>query len=254
MGRLSGKVALITGASRGIGRATALRLAAEDASLFIVADGTEDELRSVVAEAQSKAETGKAHYLVLDLSQRGSAKEMIARCENEFQRLDVLINNAGVRCRRTFGEFTQEDFDFVQAVNIRTPFFACQAALPIMLRQGGGRIINIGSQLGTATFDGHALYGLTKAALIYLTKSIAYEWGRKGIQANTVSPGPIDTEYNLNRLADMPELRAKMESYVPIGRFGKPDEIAEVVTFLATCESRFILGHDLLVDGGWVIH
>lgn len=254
MAKLTGKVVLITGASRGMGRATALRLAAEDASLFLVANGTEDELCDVVSDCRTKLQNGQASYLLLDLSKLGAAEAMVAKCVEAFGRLDVLINNAGVRCRKRFGDFSHEDFELVQAVNIRTPFFACQAALPIMLRQGGGRIINIGSQLGSAAFDDHALYGWTKAALIYLTKAIAYEWGRKGIQANTVSPGPIDTQYNLDRLAEMPELRAKMESYVPLGRFGKPDEVAEVIAFLATCDSRFIQGHDLLVDGGWVIH
>lgn len=253
MGKLTGKTALITGASRGMGAETARRLAAENAALYLVADGTQEELEKLVTDCRV-ASGAEALYEMVDLSVRGTAEAVVTNCVGALGRVDVLINNAGVRCRKPFGDFTHEDFDLVQAVNIRTPFFACQAALPIMHRQGGGRIINIGSQLGTAAFDDHALYGSMKAALIYLTRSIAYEWSRHGIQANTVSPGAIDTQYNLDRLTDKPELREKMESYIPMGRFGKPDEVAEVVAFLATCDGHYIQGHDLLVDGGWVIH
>ena len=253
MGKLADKVVLVTGASRGMGAQTARRLAAENGALYLVADGTKEELESLTAEC--RASSGRdARYEIVDLSTRGAAEMIVANCVAEFGRIDVLINNAGVRCRKAFGDFTHEDFDLVEAVNIRTPFFACQAALPFMLRQGGGRIINIGSQLGTAAFDDHALYGSMKAALIYLTRSIAYEWSRHGIQANTVSPGAINTQYNLDRLADRPELRAKMEEHIPMGRFGKPDEVSEVIAFLATCDGNYIQGHDLVVDGGWLIH
>jgi NAD(P)-dependent dehydrogenase (short-subunit alcohol dehydrogenase family) len=248
------KVAIITGASRGMGRETAFRLADLGVSLFLVADGTEAELRNVVEECRGRSSSVEARYAVRDLSRLGAAEEMVAECAEAFGRIDVLINNAAVRCRKRFGEFTHEDFDLVQAVNIRTPFFACQAVLPIMQRQGEGRIINIGSQIGTAAFDDHALYGWTKAALIYLSRAIAYEWSKYGIQVNTVSPGPINTQYNLERLSNMPELRRTMESHVPLGRFGKPEEVAEVICFLATCQSRYIQGHDLVVDGGWLIN
>jgi NAD(P)-dependent dehydrogenase (short-subunit alcohol dehydrogenase family) len=254
MAKLTGKVALVTGASRGIGRATALRLAAAEANVFLVADGSEEELMAVAAECESRSNGAKAGYRMLDVTQLGTAETMVHECVRLFDRVDVLINNAGVRCRGKFGDYTYENYEFVQSANLRTPFFACQAVLPIMRRQGGGRIVNIGSQFGSVAFEDQSLYGMTKAALIYLTKAIAFEASRDGIHVNCVSPGPIATQYNVDRLSDKPDLRSKMESYVPMGRFGEPDEVAEVIAFLATCDGAFIQGHDLLVDGGWLTH
>jgi NAD(P)-dependent dehydrogenase (short-subunit alcohol dehydrogenase family) len=251
--RLKGQVALVTGASRGIGRACARRLASRGAALFLVADGTEDELAAVAADCRARSD-GEARYLVSDLSRSEAAVEMVSRCDSEFGRLDVLVNNAGVRCRKRFGDYTAEDYEFVQAVNLRTPFFAAQAAIPVMRRKGGGRIINIASQMGSVMYEDQALYGVTKAGLIYLTKAIAYDWSAEGIHANSVSPGPIATEYNVSRLADNQALRQRMERETTVGRWGTPEAVAEAVEFLATCQGGFIHGHDLLVDGGWTAH
>jgi NAD(P)-dependent dehydrogenase (short-subunit alcohol dehydrogenase family) len=247
--KLDGKAALVTGASNGIGREVALRLAGCGADVFVVAEGTEAALREVAAACG-----GRSAWRMVDLAVAGAAERMVADCLATLGRIDILVNNAGVRCRKAFGEFTQEDYEFVQGVNLRAPFFACQAVLPAMRAQGGGRIVNIGSQLGSTAFQDHALYGLTKAALIYLTRAIAFECAASGIVVNCVSPGPTDTAYMVDRLADKPELRKRMEEYVPLGRFGKPEEVAEAVVFLATCEGAAIQGHDLLVDGGWLTH
>jgi NAD(P)-dependent dehydrogenase (short-subunit alcohol dehydrogenase family) len=246
---LSGKVALVTGASSGIGREVAVRLARRGADVFVVAEGTEAALREVAAACG-----GKATWRVIDLAVAGAAERMVADCLATLGRVDILINNAGVRCYKAFGEFTQEDYEFVQGVNLRTPFFACQAVLPAMRAQGSGRIVNIGSQLGSTATQDAALYGMTKAALIYLTRAIAFECAASGIVANCVSPGPTDTAFLINRLADKPQLREKMEANVPLGRFLKIEEVAEAVEFLSTCEGMAIQGHDLLVDGGWVLH
>jgi NAD(P)-dependent dehydrogenase (short-subunit alcohol dehydrogenase family) len=123
-----------------------------------------------------------------------------------------------------------------------------------MRAQGGGRIINIGSQFGSAAYAEHVLYGLTKAALIYLTKAIALECAADGIVVNCVSPGPTDTEYMVDRLANQPEMRQQMAAHVPLGRFGRTAEVAEAVFFLATSEGTAIQGHNLVVDGGWLTH
>ncbi len=254
MANLEGKVALVSGASRGIGRAIALKLAEQGASLYLVAEETEEELRTACAECTDLHEAVVARYGVMELSEVDAGERMVGACLEEFGRIDVLVNNAGVRRRARFGDFTQEDYEFVQGVNIRTPFFASQAALPAMRKQGGGRIINITSQVGSVAFDGLGLYGMTKAALIYLTKAISYDWARDGIQANCVSPGPIATNYNIDRLKDDRQMWDKLEGGTTIGRFGRPEEIAEAVCFLATCETTFIQGHDLIVDGGWTSH
>ena len=255
MTALIGKAALITGASRGIGRATAVRLAGEGAAVYLAADGTPEELEEAAAECRRRNPSGAVTAVgIFDLAQVGAAEAMVRQAHAVLDRIDILVNNAGVRLRKPFGEFTQADYDFVMNVNLRSSFFACQAVLPIMRRQGGGRIINVASQMGSVTRKSIALYGMSKAALIHMTRSLAMECAAEGITANTVSPGPIETEYNSNRLRDDPKTRQQMTDDVPIGRFGTPEEVAEVIAFLATSKGNFIHGHDLLVDGGHTIH
>jgi NAD(P)-dependent dehydrogenase (short-subunit alcohol dehydrogenase family) len=249
MADLKGKVALVTGASSGIGREVALRLARRGADVFAVAEGTEAALREVTAACG-----GRSTFRIMDLAFAGVAEKMVEDCLATFGRVDILVNNAGARCYKPFGEFTQQDYEFVQGVNLRTPFFASQAVLPAMRAQGGGRIVIVGSQLGEVAAPDAALYGLTKAALIHLTKSIAFECGASGIVVNCVSPGPTETPYITNRLADKPELRKKMLANVPLGRFLRTEEVAEAIEFLCISEGTAIQGHNLLVDGGWVIH
>jgi NAD(P)-dependent dehydrogenase (short-subunit alcohol dehydrogenase family) len=255
MTALIGKAALITGASRGIGRATAVRMAEEGAAVYLAADGTLEELEKAAAECRERNPTGAVTMVgIFDLTQLGAAETMVRQAHAALDRIDILVNNAGVRLRKPIGEFTQADYDFVMNVNLRSPFFACQAVLPIMRQQGGGRIINVASQMGSVTRKSIALYAMSKAALIHMTRSLAMECAAEGITANTVSPGPIETEYNSNRLRDDPQTRKQMTDDVPIGRFGTPEEVAEVIAFLATSKGNYIHGHDLLVDGGHTIH
>jgi NAD(P)-dependent dehydrogenase (short-subunit alcohol dehydrogenase family) len=249
MPTLSGKVALVTGASSGIGRAVALRLAGDGATVFAVAEGPEAALREVAASCG-----GGSAWRAIDLAVPGAAEGMVAACLAALGRVDILVNNAGVRCRKPFGDFTHEDWDFVTGVNLRAAFFAAQAVLPAMRAQGGGRIVNIGSQFGSVASAEHALYGLTKAAIIYLTKAIALECAKDGITVNCVSPGPTDTEYMVNRLSNQPETREQMTKEVPLGRFLRTEEIAEAVAFLASSDGTAIQGHNLVVDGGWLTH
>ncbi len=169
-------------------------------------------------------------------------------------RIDVLVNNAGIRCRKPFGAFTRDDFAAVIEVNLAAAFFASQAVLPAMHAQGGGRIIHIASQHGSVASEDNALYGITKAALIHLARNMAYELAKTGIQVNSVSPGPIATQFNIDTWGQIPGKLEAMTSRVPAGRMGRPEEIAEAVAFLATAEGSFIQGHDLVVDGGYIIH
>jgi gluconate 5-dehydrogenase len=247
------RVVLVTGASRGIGRETARLLASKGFSALLAAEGTEAELTAAAAECRDAGAPEAAH-LIVDLAVPGEAERMVATALERFGRIDVLVNNAGIRCRRPFGEFSRAEFEAVVAVNLAAPFFASQAVLPAMRAQGGGRIIHVASQMGRVTAEKHALYGLTKAALIHLTRTMALELVRDGIQVNSVSPGPIATQYNIDRFGGEPGARAAMEARVPVGRLGAPVEVAEAIAFLATCEGSFIQGHDLLVDGGYVIH
>jgi NAD(P)-dependent dehydrogenase (short-subunit alcohol dehydrogenase family) len=246
------KVALLTGASRGIGRETALALAAKGFSLFLVAEGTAEELASAAAECRA-AGSPDAATAIFDLSVPGAAEAMVAAALTRFGRADVLVNNAGIRCRKPFGSFTRADFAQVLEVNLAAAFFASQAVLPAMRAQGGGRIIHVASQMGRVAAEDNAVYGATKAALIQLTRSMAFELAKEGIQVNSVSPGPIATEYNIVSYGRIPGRTEQMTARVPLGRFGTPTEVAEAIVFLATAAGSFIQGHDLVVDGGYTI-
>lgn len=247
-----GKVALLTGASRGIGRESAEALAAKGLSLFLVAEGTEAELAEAEA-ACHRAGAPEVATAMLDLAAPGAAEAMVAAALERFGRVDVLVNNAAIRCRKPFGSFTREDVAALVSVNFAAAFFASQAVLPAMRRQGGGRIIHVASQAGRVAFEDNALYGSMKAALIQLTRNMAYELSKDGIEVNSVSPGPIATQYNIESYGRIPGRTEQMAGRVPLGRLGQPREIAEVIAFLATAEGHFIQGHDLVVDGGYTI-
>ena len=246
------KVALITGASRGIGREAAWALAGRGFRLFLAAEGTAEELAEVAAECRRGAP--EAATGLFDLGEDGAAEAMVAAALDRFGRVDVLLNNAGIRCRKSFGTFTRADFDAVVSVNLAAAFFASQAVLPAMRAQGHGRIIHVASQMGSVAAEENALYGLTKAALIHLTRNMAFELAKEGIQVNSVSPGPIATQFNLDTWGRMPGKLETMAGRVPAGRMGEAWEVAEAIVFLATAEGSYIQGHDLVVDGGYIIH
>ncbi len=251
MAELGGKTALITGASRGIGRAIALRLAADGAAIYLAADGSEAELKDV-AGACRKAGAPDVRWGVHDLARQGEAEAMITAAQQQAGRIDILVNNAGVRARKAFGDFTHDDFERLIAINLRAPFFASQAVIPVMRAQGGGHIIHIASQLGIVASRYGAIYSLTKAALIQLTRSMALELAADRIAVNAVCPGPISTEgFLAGRNPGELEQRARD---VPIGRFGTVEEVAGAVAFLVSKDAAYVIGHALVMDGGYIIH
>lgn len=252
MSRLDGKRALVTGASRGIGECVARRFAAEGARLYLAADGTQDELENVARECGAAG--GSAAHGIFDLTQEGAAEQMVEAAAGALGGVDVLVNNAGVRASQPFSTFSYADFHRVVAVNLRAPFFASQAVLPLMREAGGGRIIHIASQLGSVAARNTALYAVTKAALIQLTRSMALELAGENILVNAVSPGPTATEYLKKHAYKTPEERAERRGNIPMGRFGEPTEIANAVLFLASGDASFVHGHNLVVDGGYIIH
>ena len=248
------KVAIVTGVSSpvGIGAAIARRLAGSGVRLLLAADTSPDPVAKECADLLGDAKA--VVPLMADLGDASAVAAMVAEAEKRFGRIDMLVNNAAVRINRPFGEFTLAEFDTAVAVNLRAPFLASQAVLPSMRRQGGGRIVHIASQLGSVAYQTRTIYGMTKAALIHLTKSMALELAPHNIQVNAVSPGPIATQPTLDRVQNDPEEAARRLEYVPMGRYGHPDEIGEVVHWLLTTDASFLTGHDLIVDGGYTIH
>jgi NAD(P)-dependent dehydrogenase (short-subunit alcohol dehydrogenase family) len=251
MGKLNGKAALITGASRGIGRAVALRLASEQAAIYLAADGTETELEETAAACR-KAGAPDAAWGVHDLARSGQAETMVGAAHQRMSRIDILVNNAGIRVRKAFGEFSHEEFDRLVAVNLRAPFFASQAVVPIMRAQGGGHVVHMASQLGLVASRYGAVYNLTKAGLIQLTRSMALELSADGILVNAVCPGPVSTEGFL--AGRNPGELAQRARDVPIGRFGTVEEVAGVVAFLVSKDAAYVAGHALVMDGGYIVH
>ena len=250
MQKLANKVAIITGASnpKGIGSAIARRLAGEGAHLLLVAEGPEEQLRAVAAECRARGGGVRAEAALFDLEEPDAAEAMVEAALKNFGRVDILVNNAAVRARKRFEEFTRSDFRQTVAVNLETPFFASKAVVPAMRRQGGGRIIHIASQMGLVAADERMLYGMTKAALIHLARAMAYELAADGILVNAISPGPIDTA------TSNPAAVQKLLGYLRTGRRGTPEEIAEVALFLATAAPEFLIGQNIVVDGGYTLH
>jgi len=242
---------VVTGASRGIGRAVALRLAAEGAAIYAAADATEAELRAT-AEACRRAGAPDAAWGLHDLAVAGQPEAMVDAAHRRMGRIDILVNNAGIRARKPFGEFTHEEFERLVSVNLRAPFFASQAVLPIMRAQGGGHVIHMASQLGLVASRYGAIYNLTKAGLIQLTRSMALELSGENILVNAVCPGPVSTEgFVAGRNPGELEQRARD---VPIGRFGTVEEVAGAVAFLVSKDAAYVAGHALVMDGGYITH
>ena len=254
MAALTGRIALVTGASRGIGEAIALALSRAGAAVYLAADGTREELSAVASECRAHNAFARAEFGLFDLGDAEDVQRMVDAALAEYGRIDILVNNAGMRIRHPFGEYTAAEFDRLVAVNLRAPFLASQAVVPSMRANGGGRIITIGSQAGIVAAANSALYGLSKAALIYLTKAMALELAKDGIMVNAVSPGPIETEFTRSRMQSEPGHREARAARIPLGRWGQPEEVAEAVLFLASSAPTFVHGANLVIDGGYVIH
>jgi NAD(P)-dependent dehydrogenase (short-subunit alcohol dehydrogenase family) len=254
MSSLAGKTALVTGAARGIGAAIAVELARRGASVYVTANDLEDELRKVARACNDANPNGRAAHGLFDFLKSGDAVKMVHAAVQALGRIDVLVNNAGLRISKDYGDYAEDDFDAVVSVNLKAPFLIGQAVAPIMKANGGGRIINIASQMGLVTDRQIALYGLTKAALIHLTKSMAFELAPHNIIVNAVSPGPIMTEFNAERVNANPALKERRLSYIRAGRYGTAEEIAEVVAFIASMRGTYMLGENVVIDGGYVVH
>jgi 3-oxoacyl-[acyl-carrier protein] reductase len=238
------RVAFVTGASRGIGRAIALSLCRT--GFDIVVASPEIEKNEEVAE-EIRACSGEATTLNLDVTSAESVKAGFQKALSDKSRIDVLVNNAGITRDGLAMRMKSADWDLVMRINLDGAFLCCQQVLPVMMKNRWGRIVNIASVVGQAGSPGQANYAASKAGLIGLTKALAQEMASRGITVNAVAPGYIDTDMT----KVLPEeVRQKILATVPLGRMGKPEDIAAAVKFLASEDAGYITGHVLAVNGG----
>ncbi|ALK97939.1 oxidoreductase [Massilia sp. WF1] len=242
--QLNGKVAFINGGSRGIGAATARRLASEGAVVAIGYQSSAIAAEALVAAIEASG--GKALAIHADATDAGALKRAIDHVAERFGRIDILVNSAGVLLMGPIDQFSLADFDKTVAVNVRSVFVAAKAAVAHMGQ--GGRIINIGStNAGRMPFAGGAAYAMSKSALVGLVKGLARDLGPKGITVNNVSPGPVDTDMN----PETGDFAAALHGLMALQRHARPEEIAGMVAYLAGPEAGFVTGADLLIDGGF---
>ena len=240
---LSGRVALVTGASRGIGRATALALARQGAR--VVAAAREDHAQGVAAEIAAAG--GDALAATVEVTDRSSVEAMVAAATARFGRVDVLVNNAGITRDQLMLRMKREDWDAVLATNLTAAFTCVQAVLRPMVKQRAGRIITISSVVGQAGNAGQTNYAASKAGLIGFAKALALEVASRGITVNVVAPGLIETDMTRALAKDAHESWAQK---VPMGRLGRPEDVADAVCFLASDEASYVTGQVLAVNGG----
>ena len=250
MGRLDGKVAFISGGARGMGAEEA-RLFAREGAKVAIGDILEEDGRRVEAEINESG--GDCLFLRLDVTSEVNWQSAISATVSRFGALHILVNNAGIGGVGGLVEDTPvEDWDRVMDINGKGVFLGTKAAIPEMQAAGGGSIINISSQLGiVATDNSSPQYHASKGAVRILTKSTAIQFAPDGIRANSVHPGPVNTAMTERRRED-PEAFALMRSRIPLGRFAEPIEIANAVLYLASDESGYVTGSEVVVDGGWV--
>lgn len=245
---LKDKVALITGASRGIGRAIALKFAQNGANVIINYSSSQSQAEELKEEIE-KIGT-KAMIIKCDVSNADEVSQMFSQVEKEFGRLDILVNNAGITKDGLILRMNEEDFDKVIAINLKGAFLCARAAAKMMVKQRSGNIIYISSVVGIAGNIGQANYAASKAGIIGLTKSLAKELASRNIRVNAIAPGFIKTDMT-EVLSD--KVKEVMLSSIPLGRFGEADEVANVALFLASNLSSYITGQVIVVDGGMIM-
>ena len=247
MARLAGKVALISGGARGQGAVEA-RLFAQEGARVVFGDILDEQGKQVEAEIRAKG--GEATYVHLDVTRAQDWQRAVQSAESQYGKLDILVNNAGIAIRGSIEETSEEDWDRIMAINLKGVFLGTKYAIPAMRRAGGGSIINISSGAGIAPAPGtSAAYAATKGAVRIFSKATAVQHAKDGIRCNSVHPGPVDTPMVRGPQTDEARL-AELTGRVPLGRLGTSEEIACGVLYLASDESSYVTGSELVIDGG----
>jgi NAD(P)-dependent dehydrogenase (short-subunit alcohol dehydrogenase family) len=248
--RVDGKVALVTGAGRGLGRAISLALANAGADVAIGLRDVGDD-GGLAGEITGLGRT--ALPLQMDMTAPGQIAQAVQAVVDRFGTIDILVNNAGIAPGNPAEDVTEEDFDRTLAVNLKGTFLASQAAGRAMIRQKYGRIVNVGSQAGEVALPGESIYCMTKAAIAHLTRCLAVEWGPHGVTVNNVAPTFIRTPGTAAALSDPAFEADVIERIAALHRIGEPMDVAGAVLFLVSPAASLVTGHTLVVDGGWTV-
>lgn len=245
---LTGKIALVTGAGRGIGREIALALAANGATVIVNYNGSKESAEAVVVEIVQKG--GSAEAIQCNVSDFAASEAFVKQVLDKYKKVDILVNNAGVTRDNLIMRITEEDYDTVLDTNLKGAFHMIRHLSRSFIKQRGGKIINISSVSGVLGNAGQANYSASKAGLIGLTKSVAREFASRGVNVNAVAPGFIDTDMTKNMTEDA---KKTLSSMIPMGKMGSTKNIADLVLFLAGDGSDYITGQVICVDGGMCI-
>ena len=246
--RLDNRAAIVTGGSKGLGKAIARAMASAGANVAVVSRHLNEAQKA--ADEISEDTGQKTLALEIDVSKQPQVEEMVTKTVAEFRKVDILVNNAGINIRGPAEELTLEIWKQILDINLIGPFLCSQAVFKYMHEQKCGRIINIASILGTVGLEGRTAYCSSKGGLIQFTKTLALEWAQYNITVNAICPGPFITEINRPLLNDKEAYQA-FASKVPMGRWGEPEELGGVAIFLASDASSFVTGSAIYVDGGW---
>jgi NAD(P)-dependent dehydrogenase (short-subunit alcohol dehydrogenase family) len=251
---LQDKVAIVTGGSQGIGRAIALGLAQAGAHVVLAKypDKRQDEINAVKAEIEALGR--KALIVQTDVAQVEQVRALVDQAHATFGRIDILVNNAGWTGTTPALDVSEDEYDRTMAATLKSVFFASQAAARVMIPQGGGRIINIGSNFGEIAFKGRSVYAAAKAGVHHLSRALSLEWAKDGVLVNVVAPCITETESRKNILERPGYKDWATKEMIPRGRWNQPEDLVGAVLFLSSPLSDMVVGHVLMVDGGWTIH